>query len=615
MNFNRDGVSLLVAIVEGAKMNRSAFKAWCLAVILGSTGWAQVTQLVSVASSGAHANSYSNYSSISADGRFVAFASPASNLVPGDTNGTWDVFVHDRQLGTTERVSVATGGAEGNGDSLVPSISADGRFVAFESQASNLVAGDTNGAPDIFVRDRQSGTTERVSVATGGAEGSDGSYNPSISPDGRFVAFESDASNLVPGDTNNLPDVFVRDRQSGTTERVSVTTSGAEVNGPSLSASISAEGRFVAFESFASNLVAGDTNGAWDIFVHDRQSGTTERVSVGTGGTQGNGDSYYPTISADGHFLAFTSEASNLVAGDTNVSFDEFVHDRQTGTTERVSVATGGAQGNGNSGGYYPASVSISADGRFVAFASDASNLVAGDTNGLGDILVRDRQRGTTERVSVGSGEAQANWFSNLPSISADGRYVSFSSGATNLVPGGSRQGCFVHDRHATGETSLCDPGVGGVVACPCSNPPNGPGHGCDNSSATGGAILSASGIAYLSMDSLVFTTSAEKPTATSIVMQGNALAAGGLVFGQGVRCVGGTLKRLYTKTAVGGSITAPSGADPTVSARSATLGDVIQAGQSRWYLVYYRDPIVLGGCPAASTFNATQTGQVVWSL
>ncbi len=162
----------------------------------------------------------------------------------------------------------------------------------------------------------------------------------------------------------------------------------------------------------------------------------------------------------------------------------------------------------------------------------------------------------------------------------------------------------------------MCDPGTGVVVACPCSNPPAGPGQGCDNSAATGGAILSASGIAYLSIDSLVFTTSGEKPTATSVVLQGKALVSSGLVYGQGVRCVGGTLTRLFVKQAVAGSITAPDFGvgDPTVSARSATKGDVIQPGQSRYYLVYYRDPIVLGGCPASSTFNATQTGRVDWS-
>jgi hypothetical protein len=153
------------------------------------------------------------------------------------------------------------------------------------------------------------------------------------------------------------------------------------------------------------------------------------------------------------------------------------------------------------------------------------------------------------------------------------------------------------------------------VIACPCSNPPSGPGRGCDNSAATGGASLAASGSAYLSIDSLAFTTSAERPTATSVLLQGTALAPNGVVYGQGVRCVVGTLKRLYLKLAVAGSITAPDfgAGDPSTSVRSAALGDVILPGQSRSYLVYYRDPTVLGGCPASSTFNATQTGQVTW--
>ncbi len=517
---------------------------------------------------------------------------------------------------TTERVSVSTGGAQGNDSSYLSglrSISADGRFVTFDSWASNLVAGDTYGNRDVFVRDRQSGTTERVSVATGGMQGHADSWFPSISADGRFVAFESLASNLVAGDTNGWPDVFVRDRQSGTTERVSLAPGGAEGDNDSSDPSISADGRFVAFWSWASNLVAGDTNGWADVFVCDRQSGTTERVSLATGGAEGNNGSAYPAISADGLFVAFQSSASNLVIGDTNARADVFVRDRQSGTTERVSVDSAGAQGNLDS--WYP---SISADGHFVAFFSFSSNLVAGDTNAHEDVFVRDRQSGTTERVSVATDGTQGNTASESPSISADGRFVAFESFSSNLVPGDTNESddVFVRDRDATGFASLCDPGTAGVRLCPCSNPPSGPAHGCDNSSATGGASLSASGIAYLSMDSLVFTTAGEKPTALSIVMQGNALIPTGVIYGQGVRCLGGTIiRRLFIKRAIAGSMTAPDfgAGDPTVSARSAAKGDVIQPGQSRWYLVYYRDPTVLGGCPTSSTFNATQTGQVTW--
>ena len=539
-------------------MSRLIARVSVLGVLLGSTGSAQVSQRVNVDSSGTQANNYSYFTSISADGRYVGFHSYASNLVPGDTNAAEDVFIRDRASGTTTRVSVDSSGIQGNGISSSPSLSADGRYVAFWSYASNLVVGDTNAVQDVFVRDRQSATTVRASVNSSAAQASGSSFDPSISGDGRYVAFVSAATNLVSGDTNGNTDIFVRDLSSGITVRASVDSTGAQaLGGPCLYPSFSANGRYVVFKSDATNLVPGDTNGNSDIFVRDLLSGTTLRASVDSSGAQAlGGVSDTASISADGRYVAFGSNATNLVSSDTNTAEDVFLRDLSIGTTARVSVSSSGAQGNQGS-----SAPSVSADGRFVAFASDASTLVAGDTNGLGDI--------------------------------------------------------FVHDHNAAGFTGICAPGVGGVIACPCSNAPGGPNRGCDNSSTTGGAILSASGLAYISMDSLVFSTSAEKPTATSIVMQGNSLAASGLVFGQGVRCVGGALKRLYTRTASGGSISAPNigAGDPTVSARSAALGDLIQAGQSRWYLVYYRDPVVLGGCPASSTFNATQTGQIVWSL
>jgi hypothetical protein len=580
--------------------------------LAGSSARAQTTERVSVDSAGAQGDGNSYWPSISGDGRFVAFQSFASNLVAGDTNGSDDVFVYDRQNRTTERVSVDSAGAQGNGFSGYPSISADGRFVAFLSAASNLVTGDTNAVADVFVHDRQSGTTERVSVDSSGAQGNnDSNAYPSLSDDGRFVAFGSRASNLVMSDTNGSRDVFVHDRQSGTTERVSVDSTGTQGNSNSDLPSISADGRFVAFHGEATNLVAGDTNAFDDVFVHDRQSGTTERVSVDSAGAQGNSDSYRPSISADGRFVAFYSFATNLVTGDTNGFIDIFVRDRQSGTTERASVDSGGAQGN--NGSAWP---SISGDGRFVAFWSYASNLVTGDTNWFIDVFVHDRQSGTTERVSVDSGGAQGNDWSYWPSTSADGRFVAFWSHASNLVTGDTNLfvDIFVRDRGPMlPGTDLCQPGTGTVIPCPCSNPPANAPRGCDNSSATGGAQLTSSGSASLALDTVVFVTHDERPTATSIVLQGNAEISNGIAFGQGVRCAGGGLKRLYTKTASGGSITAPGAGDPSVSARSAALGDTIVAGTSRWHAVYYRDPIVLGGCPATSTFNVTQTQLLAW--
>jgi Tol biopolymer transport system component len=579
--------------------------------------FAQTTVRVNVDSSGNQTSGFSEVAAISADDRYVAFHSYGINLVPGDTNAIADVFVRDRMTGTTERVSVSSGGAQADVfGSFGPAISSDGRFVAFSSYATNLVAGDTNGLQDVFVRDRMLGTTERVSVDSAGVQGNDESSSCAISEDGRFVAFASVATNLVAGDTNNKQDIFVRDRMTGTTTRASVGAGGAQANDTShFGPSISADGRCVVFGSSATNLVAGDTNAVNDVFLRDRMTATTERVSVSSGGVQGNAAcSPWTAVSDDGQYVAFASTATNLVAGDTNASDDLFVRDRMAGTTERASVATGGAQGNG--GCNYPA---ISSDGRYVAFQSFSSNLVAGDTNAFEDVFLRDRMAATTERVSVDSFGAQGNGPSSFTSLSVDGSYVAFVSAASNLVVGDTNflPDIFVRNRNGGPNlVSVCHPGISGVIACPCGNPPSGAGRGCDNSSSTGGATLAAAGATVLSSDSLVFTTSGEKPTATSVLLQGTSSPAAGVVYGQGVRCVGGTLKRLFTKTAVGGSITAPNfgAGDPTVSARSAAKGNPIAAGQSRWYLVFYRDPTVLGGCPATSTFNATQTGRIEWS-
>jgi Tol biopolymer transport system component len=402
------------------------------------------TERVSLATDGAQGNGDSFLSSASADGRYVAFDSEASNLVVGDTNGVFDVFVRDRQSGTTERVSVSTGGSQAGGGSFEPTISADGRYVAFESAASDLFAGDSNGVFDVFVHDRQSGTTERVSVATDGTEGTDASggrlgLSTVISGNGRFVAFESTASNLVAGDANGENDIFVRDLQAGTTERVSVASDGTEGNhGTNGKPAITADGRFVAFESTASNLVAGDTNNNSDVFVRDRQNGITERVSVKSDGTEGDlGTGGSPcfgcgstAISPDGRYVAFDTQ-SELVGDDLNEQEDVFVHDRQTGSTERVSVASDGTEANRSS--FTP---TISADGRYVAFDSGASNLVPGDTNVRDDVFLHDRQTGSTERLSVAPDGTQGNGHSINAWMSVDGESVVFFSDSSNLVAG-----------------------------------------------------------------------------------------------------------------------------------------------------------------------------------
>src|SRR5882672_1032522 len=419
-----------------ARTTRS-IAALAVAATLVTTVGAQSTTRISVDSAGTQGNAHSSGSSVSADGQFVAFSSDASNLVAGDTNGVADVFVRDMQTGVTTRVSVSVAGAQSNGYSASPSISADGRFVAFTSDGSNLVAGDINGHVDVFVRDRQAGTTEQVSVSTGGTQGGSISQYPAISTDGRFVSFQSYSNNLVLGDTNGTPDVFVRDRQLGTTERVSVTTGGAQGSNLSEFSGVSDDGRFVVFDSYASDLaLPAPPNGGNQIYLRDRLISTTVLLSLNGSGAPADGASLYPSISSDGRFVAFASEASNLVTGDANFSRDVFVCDRQFGSMERVSVTTIGTESNADSD--FP---SISTNGHFVAYLSDANNLVLGDTNGYTDVFVHDLQIGLTSRVNVGVAETQANGdcYFNTPigvSISGDGRFVAFSNNASNLVIG-----------------------------------------------------------------------------------------------------------------------------------------------------------------------------------
>ncbi|MDH3754567.1 MAG: hypothetical protein OEU32_11910, partial [Acidimicrobiia bacterium] len=319
------------------------------------------------------------------------------------------------------RASVDSAGNQaGGGDSVFAAVSGDGRYVAFSSDATNLVAGDTNGVRDVFLRDNATGVTSRVSVdsaanqAIGDGDGR-GSYLPAISTNGRFVAFTSFAANLVLGDTNGWPDVFVHDTTTGATTRVSVDSAGIQGAGPSgaawgtlewMAADISGDGRYVSFTSAAGNLVADDTNAILDVFVHDTTAGVTTRVSVDSAGNQAacagldltclQTGSYGAAISDDGGHVAYQSWTINLVAGDTNAADDVFVHDTTTGTTTRVSVDSTGGQSVG--GGGSQAMQAISADGTRVAFASSATNLVAGDTNTQPDIFVHDTTTGTTSR-------------------------------------------------------------------------------------------------------------------------------------------------------------------------------------------------------------------------
>ena len=403
-----------------------------VAASAGSALAATPPALVTVTTGGSSANETSAQDgiSVSADGALVAFVSGSPNLVAGDTNGVRDVFVRNVVTGTTTRVSVGAGG-QANGASSNARISADGRFVVFTSLATNLVAGDTNGAADVFERDLATGQTTRVSVSAGGVQGNDASGGAAsgISADGGAISFSSAASNLVSGDTNHCRDVFVWTRATGAVERVSVAGDGTQAAaGASDASSISADGRYVAFASTAPNLVAGDTNLVADVFVHDRVTGSTVRASVAAGGGQAaTASSLQPGgLSANGQVVAFDT-AAPLAAGDTSGN-DVYVRDLAAGTTERVSVNSAGVGANGNS-----SAAAISADGRYVAFESSATNLDPADTGGDEDVFVRDRVAGLTRLVSASASPIQ---ISQSAAISADARFVALATTAPDLAPG-----------------------------------------------------------------------------------------------------------------------------------------------------------------------------------
>ena len=359
--------------------------------------------LASISDEGAQGNNDSDRATISADGRFVAFASIADNLVPGDTNFSSDVFVRDRRNETIERVSVGPLGVEGDGNSGwlsllgTPDISRDGRFVAFASEASNFVAGDVPFTADVFVHDRKTHTTELISRGVDGLPAG-GSTAPSISGDGRFVAFRSFSDRLVAdGNPNFVAHVFVVDRVTHAIERVDVASDGTLADGGAFDVIISADGKTVAFDSAAGNLVEGDGDQAFDVFVRDRRAGRTEGISTRRPTDTFSGQSLLSSISGDGRFVGFESTDPTLVRDDGNEFFsDAFVFDRERRRLLLVSRNSDGEQGNDDSFGPL-----VSDDGRFVVFTSRASNLVRRDTNQAMDVFRRDLEEGETKRLAA----------------------------------------------------------------------------------------------------------------------------------------------------------------------------------------------------------------------
>ncbi len=403
-----------------------AIAALVLTSSLASAGSNPQTERASVSSEGAEAGASSSQPSLSSNGRYLAFVSSADDLVADDSNGAADVYVRNLKRGKTTRVSVGRKRVEADGASSEPTLSANGRYVAFVSHATNLAKTDKNDQGDVFVRDLKRGKTQRISLGRRGAEPNCGCFHPVISGNGKFVAFSSFATNLVRRDRNESADVFLRDIKKRKTTRLSVGPKGTEANGDSYQPSISASGRSVAFASDATNLAKGDDNGLADVYV--REGRRTIRISRGLEGNEPDGDSLAPAISAKGKAVAFSSFADNLVEDDGNAVADVFLSDLK-GAAKRASVASAGTEADDES--FAP---SLSGNGKSIAFYSYATNLVAADENEVRDVFVHSVRAATTERVSVSSSGVEGDAASFAPSISGNGSVVAFSSSASNLV-------------------------------------------------------------------------------------------------------------------------------------------------------------------------------------
>ncbi|MFT7671488.1 MAG: Tol biopolymer transport system component [Planctomycetota bacterium] len=477
----------------------------------------------------------------------MAFYSEASNISHnGDNNGLRDAFLYDRINNRVRRISLSSSGVEGNGNTGVRGerrgidISDDGMLVVYSSQANNLVSGDTNLTSDIFMYTHVGQTTTRLNM-NGGVQSNGSSQNPAISGDGSVVAYMTGATNQGTVDTNGLADIYYLDVLTLAAQRASVSSLGAESNGTGLSPAINRTGSVIAFESNSTNLVPGDTLGHFDVFVRDLAgSGTTERASLTWDGQEAINYAYQVTLSADGNRVGFTSAAGNMVPGGGGTS-SVYLRDRSLGTVERWGEDSAGGVGFSGS-----EDACLDSSGYRMAFASLAP-LVAADANGLIDIYV------------------------------------------TGCGPAG---------------TSYCG---GPALACPCSNAGSA-GRGCENSSTTGGALCQAFGTPSVSADDLYLVSYGTGASVPVLYFQGESLLGGGtgVPFGDGVRCVGTNIKRLGVKIAVGGYAEFGTGSDTPISIQGA-IGIL---GGTHYYQAWYRDTAAY--C-TSSVFNVSNAIEIVW--
>jgi Tol biopolymer transport system component len=378
------------------------------------------TDLVSVTADGTQGNENSILPSVDADGRFVVFESPASNLTSSDDNGKYDVFLTDRDTGSLELISRGADGRPLPGDSGGSQISADGRFVTYHSWT-----GTSAEPPKVYVYDRVEQATEQISA------GARGGTSPTISGDGRYVTFTSSSEDIVPDANRWYEDVFLHDRKAGETRIVSSSADGTQGDRSSSKGVVTADGRHVAFVSSATNLVPGDTNGAEDIFLKNLTTGDVQRITVTSDGSQLTDFFIYsdPSVSADGRYVSYATTGA-FDPADVNGDIDVYLRDTVTGETTLLSRRAGGEPLSSG----WASSPAVSGDGSSIAFWSNSSQIVAGDTNYTGDLFVYDRASGVTERVSVTSSGAEADG-ADSGVLSHDGRLAFYRAGAANLVP------------------------------------------------------------------------------------------------------------------------------------------------------------------------------------